>query len=136
MARHGASENAASSRNRALRLGVLRMNAAIGTKIDIRRGSAPVGAEIVGVDLAQALDESTFERIRGAYSEHSVIVLRDQNLTPAQQIAFSRRFGELEIHRRRSRRRRCSSLRMRPISSTAPCSPSMAAGPAMVRQGE
>ena len=74
------------------------MNAAIGTKIDIRRGSAPVGAEIVGVDLAQALDESTFERIRDAYHEHSIIVFRDQNLTPAQQIAFSRRFGELEIH--------------------------------------
>src|SRR5262249_14211349 len=74
------------------------MSTVVGAKIDIRRGAAPVGAEIVGVDLAQDLDETTFQAIRNAYYEHSIIVFRDQHLTPAQQVAFSRRFGELEIH--------------------------------------
>jgi taurine dioxygenase len=74
------------------------MSTAIGAKIDIRRGDAPVGAEIVGVDLSQDIDAATFDQIRAAYYEHSVIVFRDQRLTPEQQIAFSRRFGELEIH--------------------------------------
>jgi len=74
------------------------MGTAVGTKIDIRRGSAAVGAEIVGVDLARELDAPTFDRIRDAYYEHSIIVFRDQQLTPEQQVAFSHRFGELEIH--------------------------------------
>ena len=74
------------------------MSTAVGTKIEVRHGNAPVGAEIIGVDLAQELDDATFERIRNAYCEHSIIVFRDQHLTPAQQVAFSRRFGELEIH--------------------------------------
>ena len=74
------------------------MSTAVGTKVGIRRGDAPVGAEIVGVDLSRELDAATFEQIRNAYYEHSVVVFRDQNLTPVQQIAFSRRFGDLEIH--------------------------------------
>jgi len=74
------------------------MSSAVGTKIGIRRGDAPVGAEIVGVDLSHDVDAATFEQIRNAYYEHSVVVFRGQHLTPAQQIAFSRRFGDLEIH--------------------------------------
>ena len=74
------------------------MSAAVGAGIAIRRLDAPVGAEITGVDLSQPLDDDSFAAIRKAYAEHSVIVFRDQQLTPAQQIAFSRRFGELEIH--------------------------------------
>lgn len=57
-----------------------------------------VGAEIVGIDLAKPIDEALFAGIRDAFFKHSVIVFRDQRLTEAQQIAFSRRFGELEIH--------------------------------------
>jgi taurine dioxygenase len=66
--------------------------------ITIQCGSAPLGVEIAGVDLAQTLDDETFEQIREAYYRHSVIVFRDQKLTPDQQVSFSRRFGELEIH--------------------------------------
>lgn len=58
----------------------------------------PAGAEVFGVDIAAGIDEATFAEIRGALHEHTVIVLRDQRLTPEQQIAFSRRFGPLEPH--------------------------------------
>jgi len=57
-----------------------------------------VGAEIVGIDLAAPLDEDSFSRIRDAFFSHSVLVFRGQAITEDQQIAFSRRFGELEIH--------------------------------------
>jgi taurine dioxygenase len=36
--------------------------------------------------------------VRQALLDHLVIFFRDQNLEPAQQIAFSRRFGELDEH--------------------------------------
>ena len=74
------------------------MIAAVAIDIDIRRIDAPAGAEIAGVDLSKRLDEEPFNRIRNAYFEHSIIVFRSQQLTPAQQVDFSRRFGELEIH--------------------------------------
>jgi taurine dioxygenase len=74
------------------------MATAIASETLTRRFDAPFGAEIVGVDLARDLDAGTFERVRAAYYEHSVVVFRGQRLTPEQQVAFSRRFGELEIH--------------------------------------
>lgn len=55
-------------------------------------------AEITGADLTRANDAAQFDAIKAAHLRHGVIVIRDQDLTPAQQIAFSRRFGPLSIH--------------------------------------
>jgi taurine dioxygenase len=60
--------------------------------------SDEIGAEIVGLDLSLQLDDVTFSKIADTFFKHSVIVFRGQNITEEQQIAFSRRFGELEIH--------------------------------------
>ncbi|HYC46420.1 MAG TPA: TauD/TfdA family dioxygenase [Burkholderiales bacterium] len=57
-----------------------------------------LGAEICDIDVSRALDDATFEEILAAFHEHAVIVFRDQKLTPEQQIAFSRRFGELDVN--------------------------------------
>lgn len=54
-----------------------------------------MGAEITGADLNR-LEFCDFVTIRDAFLAHKVIAVRDQQLTPAAQIAFSRRFGELE----------------------------------------
>jgi taurine dioxygenase len=72
--------------------------------ISIRKLGGHLGAEIAGVDLAQPLDERTFARVSDAFFEHQVVVFRDQSLTPPQQIAFTRRFGELEQHVRKEHR--------------------------------
>ena len=56
-----------------------------------------LGAEIV-VDLASDIDDATFRLIEAAFHNHIVVVFRGQHLSSAQQIAFSRRFGDLEIH--------------------------------------
>ena len=53
-------------------------------------------AEIGGVDLTRPLDASTWRGIEEAFDEYSVLVFHDQRLDDGQQIAFSRRFGELE----------------------------------------
>jgi len=65
---------------------------------DIRTLDAPLGAEVIGLDLAQPLSNEAFARIHRAHLDHHVLVFRDQRITPDQQTAFSRRFGPLQIH--------------------------------------
>jgi len=54
------------------------------------------GAEIVDVDVRH-VDDATFREIVAAFEEHSVLLFRGQSLTDDEQIAFSRRFGPLEV---------------------------------------
>jgi taurine dioxygenase len=56
-----------------------------------------VGAEISGVDLSQ-LDDATFAEIERAFAAYKVIFFRDQDITTEDQLAFAKRFGELEEH--------------------------------------
>ena len=63
--------------------------------ITIRKLTPVFGAEITGVDLTR-LDDATFEHIEDAFETYSVLVFPNQNLDDDAQIAFSRRFGELE----------------------------------------
>ena len=63
--------------------------------ITIRKLTPVFGAEITGVDLTR-LDDATFERIEDAFETYSVLVFPNQSLDDDAQIAFSRRFGELE----------------------------------------
>jgi taurine dioxygenase len=67
-------------------------------KLEFRRLSGALGAEIGGVDLAQPLDDATVAALRQALNQHQVIFFRDQTLTPAQQVGLGRRFGPLNIH--------------------------------------
>lgn len=66
--------------------------------IEIIPTRAALGAEISGVDLTQPLGDATFATIEQAYNDHGVIFFRDQHITPAQQVAFTRRFGEIEFN--------------------------------------
>ncbi|HUG38426.1 MAG TPA: TauD/TfdA family dioxygenase [Candidatus Limnocylindrales bacterium] len=54
------------------------------------------GVEIVGVDLRR-LGDATFALVRHAFEEHSVLLFRAQPLRDDEQVAFSERFGPLEI---------------------------------------
>jgi taurine dioxygenase len=60
--------------------------------------AAVLGAEIAGVDLSRPIDDATFAAIERAYDEYGVIFFRGQSITPAQQVAFTRRFGEIEFN--------------------------------------
>lgn len=62
----------------------------------VRPISPAVGAEIAGVDLAR-LTEEQFAAIEEAWYRHSAILVRGQRLTDNDLIAFSRRFGELDM---------------------------------------
>ena len=59
---------------------------------------APLGAQVLGLDLAQPLSLGDFQRLHHAHLDHHVLVFREQHITPQQQVDFSRRFGPLQIH--------------------------------------
>lgn len=65
---------------------------------EIRPFPAPVGAEVVGLDISKPITTEDFARIHKAHLDHHVLVFRDQQITPQEHIDFSRRFGPLEIH--------------------------------------
>ncbi len=53
----------------------------------IRSLPGPLGAEAIGLDLGAELDDVAFWRLRGAFLDHGVVVLRDQPAPDAQAIA-------------------------------------------------
>jgi taurine dioxygenase len=65
--------------------------------IPVRKSEAACGAEIV-FDLSQPIDEAAFRELEGLFHDNIMVFFRDQRLSEDQHIAFSRRFGELEIH--------------------------------------
>ncbi len=56
-----------------------------------------MGAEIRGANLADLSDE-VFAEIKAAWLEHQVVLFREQDITPEQQIAFAHRFGDIHHH--------------------------------------
>ena len=59
--------------------------------------SGAMGAEIRGADLRD-VDDETFAAIHDILLDHGMIYFRDQNITPAQQLALARRWGEPHFH--------------------------------------
>jgi taurine dioxygenase len=66
-------------------------------RIEVKPIAGALGAEIGGVDLAR-LDDETFKEIEAAWLEHLVVFFRRQSITPEQQIAFAKRFGDIHYH--------------------------------------
>ena len=65
----------------------------------VEKLTAHIGAELVGVDLAEAAtNDDLFGAIRAALLAHKVLFVRDQIITKADHVAFATRFGELEAH--------------------------------------
>lgn len=63
--------------------------------VTVRPVTEAVGAEISGVDL-RSLSDQDFAVIEQAWTRHSMILLRGQQLSDDDLLAFSRRFGELD----------------------------------------
>jgi alpha-ketoglutarate-dependent taurine dioxygenase len=69
----------------------------------LRAQSAPMithltshtGAEVVGVDLTEPVDDTLRDRLNRAFVEHSVLVFRDQHLSPHQLLSAVQLFGEV-----------------------------------------
>jgi alpha-ketoglutarate-dependent 2,4-dichlorophenoxyacetate dioxygenase len=56
------------------------------------------GAELRGVTLAEvAADDAAYKEVRSVFEEHSVLLFRGQDVSDETQLAYSRRFGPLEV---------------------------------------
>jgi taurine dioxygenase len=69
-----------------------------GTALEGRPLTPCFGTEVGGLDLSQPLTSTVATGLQAAFERHLVLLFRGQRLSPEQHIAFSRNFGELEIH--------------------------------------
>ena len=68
--------------------------------VEIKPLHEHVGAEVCGADLSKPLSHEAFEAIQSALDKHSVLVLREQPIEDPELLAFSARFGRLELTRK------------------------------------
>jgi alpha-ketoglutarate-dependent taurine dioxygenase len=67
------------------------------TRLDIRRLAPSIGAEVVGLDLRQAIDAPTAAALRQAWYDHGVLLVRGQDITEDQQARYGEAFGPLAL---------------------------------------
>ena len=63
---------------------------------ELRPLDATFGATVTGLKLA-GLTAHAFASLRRAWLEFALLIFPEQHLTPEEQTAFARRFGELEF---------------------------------------
>jgi taurine dioxygenase len=66
--------------------------------VEIHPFAAGCGADISGVDLREPLSTADRDAIRKAWLDNLVLRFRDQKMSDAQHMAFTRQFGELEFN--------------------------------------
>ena len=57
-----------------------------------------VGVEVGGFDITKPIDAELAAELVSLWDEHGILLFRGQDVNPENQIAFSRIFGELEMH--------------------------------------
>jgi taurine dioxygenase len=77
------------------------MNAPTNTQyrhLTVQKFAGAAGADVTGVDLSQDPSDDVLAEIRAALLDNLVICIRGQYFTPAQQLAFAKRWGEIHLH--------------------------------------
>ncbi|WP_328719019.1 TauD/TfdA family dioxygenase [Streptomyces sp. NBC_00247] len=59
-----------------------------------------IGTEVRGIDVTRPLSDRDFDRIYQAWIDTTILLVRGQDMTPEQHIAFTRRFGEVFAYTR------------------------------------
>lgn len=67
------------------------------TTLDVQPLTATIGAEVSGIDLREPLDDATVDALKAALDAHLVLFFRDQDITPAQHLAFAKHFGPISV---------------------------------------
>ena len=64
----------------------------------VRASGETLGCRIEHADLSKPLEQTELGFTLRALADHGVVCFPNQCLSPEQQVAFSRAFGELEVH--------------------------------------
>ena len=67
-------------------------------RFQLQPTGGPLGAEVLGLDLAQPIPESVSQQLRAQVCEYGVLVFRDQALSEPHQVDFTRCFGDPVAH--------------------------------------
>ena len=65
--------------------------------IEFQPLSKALGAEVIGVDVADDQSDETIAEIREGWLRHNILLFRGQDLTIGRQKAFAQRFGKFKI---------------------------------------
>ena len=66
--------------------------------IELQSLAPKIGARVLGIDLSKGCSDDDFTAIYRAFLRHQVLLFPPHELPPAAQVAFGRRFGELQVH--------------------------------------
>src|ERR1700752_2288787 len=61
----------------------------------LRQLSPALGAEVLGIDLRDPIDDALKQQLLDAWHQHLVLLLRDQTLDEDAQVRFAESFGTL-----------------------------------------
>ena len=64
----------------------------------VRPLTPQLGAEVFGLDLVKGLDGETFAALYRAFLHYQLLLFDSMELPSAQQVAFARQFGPVQIH--------------------------------------
>jgi taurine dioxygenase len=65
--------------------------------LNLRPLDGGLGAEVLGLQVV-VIDDAIFPAVYAAFLKHQLLLFRDQDLPPGAQVAFARRFGEVQVH--------------------------------------
>lgn len=68
--------------------------------MELRPLTRSIGTEVIGVNVTKPISQSNFDRIYEAWIDTTILLFRGQEMTPKQQVDFTRRFGEIASYTR------------------------------------
>ena len=68
------------------------------TRLKVEPVAGALGAEVSGIDVSKPVSSETRAGLLDAFLSYQVLFFRDQQLTPQQQLDFTRVFGEPDTY--------------------------------------
>ena len=62
----------------------------------VKKLTPHIGAEVIGLDIAKGIDAETAKKLSDTLEENYVVLLRDQKISPEQQVEYARAYGTPE----------------------------------------
>ncbi len=72
-------------------------SALVASQLRLRPLNPHFGAEVTGLDLREPIDATTGDALRAAFRQHRLLLLRDQDVSTADQTRFAEVFGEVSL---------------------------------------